>query len=162
MQEAKDNDQARARGRRAAATCPTSRRRSTSCSARPAPPRYVAILGYVAPDEASTRRSPSCARAIRDATRTTTTFGYGPRYLHSTGQLHKGGPPAGRFLQLLHDGHDDASPGRRYTSGTSSDAQALGDLQTLRGHGLPAERVRLEGDPAAGVREITKRSKEMR
>ena len=57
--------------------------------------------------------------AIRDATKATTTFGYGPRYLHSTGQLHKGGPPTGLFLQLVHDGDEDVEiPGAGYTFGT--------------------------------------------
>ena len=78
----------------------------------------------------STRRSPSCGRAIRAATGAATTFGYGPRFLHSTGQLHKGGPPTGRFLQLV-----DAArarrrdPGAGYSFGTLIAAQAAGDLR---------------------------------
>ena len=96
--------------------------------------------------------------AIRDATRCTTTFGYGPRFLHSTGQLHKGGPPTGRFLQLVHDGGDVIEiPEAGYSFATLKNAQATGDLQTLRAHGLPAERVRLEGDPVQGVRDLTER-----
>ena len=74
------------------------------------PPRYVAILGYVAPSEEFDEAVTELRAAIRDATKATTTFGYGPRYLHSTGQFHKGGPPSGLFLQLLHEsgrGHRD-------------------------------------------------------
>ena len=56
--------------------------------------------------------------AIRDATKATTTFGYGPRYLHSTGQFHKGGPKTGRFLVLVHDGPEDVEiPGRPFAFG---------------------------------------------
>jgi hypothetical protein len=95
---------------------------------------------------------------IRTLTGAATTFGYGPRLLHSTGQLHKGGPPTGRFLQLVSDPQRDAEiPGAGYSFGTLISAQAAGDLQTLRGHGLPAERVRLGGDPAAAVRALTDR-----
>ena len=77
----------------------------------------------------------------------TTTFGYGPRFLHSTGQFHKGGPPTGRFLQLLHDGPEDVQiPGRPFTFTTLKNAQAIGDFKTLRDLGLPAERLRLQGE----------------
>src|SRR5437879_7236337 len=89
---------------------------------------------------------------VRDAMHVATTFGYGPRFLHSTGQLHKGGPPNGVFLQLVHDGDEDVEiPDAGYSFGTLKNAQAVGDLQTLRDHGLPAERVRLEGDPVLAV-----------
>ena len=81
-----------------------------------------------------------------------TTFGYGPRFLHSTGQFHKGGPATGRFLQLVHDSDADAEvPGQPYSFRTLIDAQADGDLQTLRGHGLPAVRVRLPAGDLAGA-----------
>jgi len=90
--------------------------------------------------------------AIRAATRATTTFGYGPRFLHSTGQFHKGGPKVGRFLQLLHDEPADVEiPGRPYSFGTLEQAQAIGDVETLRELGLPAQRVRLEGADSVGA-----------
>jgi transaldolase/glucose-6-phosphate isomerase len=121
-----------------------------------APPHYVAIMGYVQPSEAFDRAIDELRTTIRDATKATTTFGYGPRFLHSTGQFHKGGPPVGIFLQLVHDGPDDAEiPRAGYTFGTLKNAQATGDLQTLRAHDLPAERVRLEGDPVAAVEQLT-------
>ena len=93
---------------------------------------------------------------------TTTTFGYGPRFLHSTGQFHKGGPRTGRFLQLLHDGPEDVEiPGAPYTFTTLKNAQAIGDFHTLRELGLPAERVRLQGDdPVGALRALTTRIKE--
>jgi hypothetical protein len=96
--------------------------------------------------------------AIRAATGVATTFGYGPRYLHSTGQLHKGGPGTGRFLQIVSKSERDAEiPGAGYSFGTLIAAQAAGDLETLRAHGLPAERVEADGDPAAAVRALTER-----
>jgi transaldolase/glucose-6-phosphate isomerase len=128
-----------------------------------APPHYVAIMGYVQPDERFDAAVDDLRIAIRDATRATTTFGYGPRFLHSTGQFHKGGPKEGIFLQLVHDGGEDIEiPRAGYTFGTLKNAQATGDLQTLRAHGLPAERVRLEGDPVAAVEQLTARIKGMR
>ena len=126
------------------------------------PPHYVAIMGYVQPSERFDAAVEALRVTIRDATKATTTFGYGPRFLHSTGQFHKGGPPTGLFLQLVHDGEDDMEiPGAGYTFGTLKNAQATGDLQTLRAHGLPAERVRLQGDPAEAVEQLTARIKGM-
>jgi transaldolase/glucose-6-phosphate isomerase len=126
------------------------------------PPHYVAIMGYVQPSERFDRAVDGLRTAIRDATKATTTFGYGPRFLHSTGQLHKGGPKTGVFLQLVHDGDEDVEiPGAGYTFGTLKNAQATGDLQTLRTHGLPAERIRLEGDPAEALEALTEKIKEM-
>jgi transaldolase/glucose-6-phosphate isomerase len=126
------------------------------------PPHYVAIMGYVQPSERFDQAVEALRVAIRDATKATTTFGYGPRFLHSTGQLHKGGPKTGIFLQLVHDGPDDVEiPGAGYTFGTLKNAQATGDLQTLRTHGLPAERIRLEGDAAEAVEALTEKIKEM-
>jgi glucose-6-phosphate isomerase len=130
--------------------------------ANAAPPNYVAIMGYVQPSDAFDEAVAELRSAIRDLTRCTTTFGYGPRFLHSTGQFHKGGPPTGLFLQLIHDSDDDLEiPGAGYTFGTLKNAQATGDLQTLRAHGLPAERVRLDGDAARGVRQLTERIREL-
>jgi hypothetical protein len=80
------------------------------------------------------------------------TFGWGPRFLHSTGQFHKGGPATGRFLQLVSDSDEDADvPGQPFSFRTLIGAQADGDLQTLRGHGLPAVRVRLPARDLAGA-----------
>jgi hypothetical protein len=120
---------------------------------------YVAILGFMAPSAAVDDAVTELRAAIRDATRATTTFGYGPRYLHSTGQLHKGGPAGGRYLVLVHDGPDDVEiPGRPFGFRVLKNAQALGDLQTLRSRGRVAEKLRLEGDDAAAaVRELTAR-----
>jgi hypothetical protein len=123
-----------------------------------APPHYVAIMGYLPPSDALDDAISELRSTIRAATGAAVTFGYGPRFLHSTGQLHKGGPPTGRFLQLVNDPQRDVEiPGASYSFATLIAAQAAGDLQTLRGHGLPAERVKLEGDPAAAVRSLSER-----
>ena len=80
-----------------------------------------------------------------------TTYGYGPRFLHSTGQFHKGGPAVGHFLQLVHDSDADADvPGDEFDFRTLISAQADGDLQTLRDHGLEAVRVRLNSGDLPG------------
>jgi transaldolase / glucose-6-phosphate isomerase len=127
-----------------------------------APPSYVAIMGYVQPTGEFDAAVSELRAAIRDATKQTTTFGYGPRFLHSTGQLHKGGPKEGRFLQLIHDGPRDVEiPGESYTFTTLKHAQADGDLATLRAHDLPAGRVTLQGsDAAAALRDLTTKIKE--
>jgi transaldolase/glucose-6-phosphate isomerase len=129
---------------------------------RARPPRYVAVMGYVQPSEELDAAIDELRATIRDATRATTTFGYGPRFLHSTGQYHKGGPANGLFLQLVHDGGEDVPvPDAGYTFDELKNAQATGDVLTLRDHGLPVERVRLEGDPVDAVRGLTAKVKEM-
>ncbi len=122
------------------------------------PPHYVAIMGYLPSSQELDAAVAELRSAVRAATGAATTFGYGPRFLHSTGQLHKGGPPTGRFLQLVNQPTGDLEiPGASYSFATLIAAQAAGDLQTLRGHELPAERVVLEGEPAAAVRVLTER-----
>jgi transaldolase/glucose-6-phosphate isomerase len=127
------------------------------------PPSYVAIMGYVQPSAEFDAAVAELRVAVRDATKATTTFGYGPRFLHSTGQFHKGGPKTGRFLQLLHDGPEDVEiPGKQFGFTTLKNAQAIGDLETLRALERRAARVRLRGgDPASALRALTSRIKEM-
>jgi glucose-6-phosphate isomerase len=119
---------------------------------RLAPNGYACLQAYVAP---SAERDAAMARLrarLRDATKRATTAGYGPRFLHSTGQLHKGGPPTGWFLQLTADHPVDRPiPGKPYTFGQLIDAQALGDLTVLVAHDLPVLRVHLGPDPDAGL-----------
>ncbi len=123
-----------------------------------APPHYVAVMGYLAPSAEVDGAVGELRRAIRDKTGAAVTFGYGPRFLHSTGQLHKGGPPNGRFLQLVDKPNTDEDiPGSDYSFATLIAAQSAGDLQTLRAHDLLAERILLEGDPVAAVRTLARR-----
>ncbi|HEY2161136.1 MAG TPA: hypothetical protein VGH24_07520 [Solirubrobacteraceae bacterium] len=126
------------------------------------PPHYVAVLGYLPYSEQTDQAIAELRTAIRAATGVAVTFGYGPRFQHSTGQEHKGGAPNGRFLQLVNDPVSDIEiPGESYSFAKLIAAQSAGDLQTLRGHGLPAERVKLDGDPAEAIRALTKRISEL-
>ena len=119
------------------------------------PPQYVAILGYVTPSDEFDAAVDELRVKIRERTKATTTFGYGPRYLHSTGQYHKGGPPNGVFLQLYARGEEDVEiPEAGYSFEHLKNAQALGDAQTLQEHGLPVVRIELEGDPPNAVRRL--------
>jgi hypothetical protein len=90
-----------------------------------------------------------------------TTFGYGPRYLHSTGQLHKGGPNRGVFVQITADQRKDLDiPGQPYSFGTLVRAQALGDMESLLKHRRRVVRLHIRGDHAAGVEHIREAIKE--
>ncbi len=110
------------------------------------PGDYVAITAFVDPGRHDLLRGLVAARmAIRDRFHVATTLGIGPRFLHSTGQLHKGGPPTGVFLQVVgEDPTDVAIPGRDLTFSTLKQAQADGDLTALRDRGLRAGRVALD------------------
>lgn len=119
------------------------------------PPSYLAIQAYLPPSPALDGAIADLRAEIRDRTMMATTFGYGPRYLHSTGQLHKGGPPVGRFLQLVAEHEADIPvPGEPYTFGALERAQADGDLLVLREQGLPVERIVVRGDPVEAVRRL--------
>jgi transaldolase / glucose-6-phosphate isomerase len=115
------------------------------------PPAYLAIMGYLPYSEEVEAAITRLREKVIAAHHVATTYGYGPRFLHSTGQFHKGGPAVGRFLQLVHDGDADADiPGDEFDFRTLISAQADGDLQTLRDHGLEAVRVRLDSRDLPG------------
>lgn len=109
-----------------------------------APPRYVAIQAFL-PRNGETRERLHVVRMrLRDAFRVAVTVGFGPRYLHSTGQLHKGGPPTGLFLQVVEPTVRDVEiPGAAFTFGELLAAQAAGDLEALRARGRSVARVTL-------------------
>jgi glucose-6-phosphate isomerase len=114
---------------------------------------YVALLAYLAPDAARDAELAAMRAAIRDALGTATTAGYGPRYLHSTGQLHKGGPPTGAFLALEDEGGPVLKvPDEDYDFGMLKLAQELGDLIALERRGRRVLRVRLGPGGLAEVR----------
>jgi transaldolase/glucose-6-phosphate isomerase len=116
------------------------------------PGNYVALQAYLteAPEVDSALQG--LRILLRDRLRLATTVGYGPRFLHSTGQYHKGGPDSGLFLQLTCEDVEDAPvPGRRYTFGLLKKAQALGDLEALRKHHRRALRVDLGKDVLRGL-----------
>jgi transaldolase / glucose-6-phosphate isomerase len=106
------------------------------------PGAYVAIMAYVDPFSADEARYGRVRARLRDRLGVATTFGYGPRFLHSTGQLHKGGPQTGVFVQVVDpDAGDLPIPGRPFGFGTLIAAQSLGDLQALRGRDRPVARL---------------------
>lgn len=116
---------------------------------------YHAVQAYLAPTVARTDALRAVQAHLRDGTHRATTLGYGPRFLHSTGQLHKGGTPSGCFLQLVASHPQDLPiPGRDETFGVLIDAQALGDRVSLASHGLPCLRVHLSDDPDTGLAEL--------
>ena len=116
------------------------------------PGDYVAIQAYLPPQSRTWRQLQEIRAVVRDRTRVATTLGYGPRFLHSTGQHHKGGPGTGLFLQLTcEDRTDVVIPGEPYTFGVLKRAQALGDLQALRDHDRRVFHVSMGEDVAAGL-----------
>ncbi|MDE3162292.1 MAG: transaldolase, partial [Acidobacteriota bacterium] len=93
---------------------------------------------------------------IRDTRKVATCLGFGPRFLHSTGQDYKGGPNTGVFLQITADhAIDVAIPGQKYSFGIVIDAQAAGDLAVLESRGRRALRVHLGADIAAGLKTLS-------
>jgi glucose-6-phosphate isomerase len=119
--------------------------------AKAEPPKYIAILGFVTPSDEYDEAVTELRTKLRERTRCTTTFGYGPRYLHSTGQYHKGGPADGVFVQILGSGDVDLEiPGRPFTFGQLIAAQAAGDAAVLVAHGRPVVTLTLT-DPQTDV-----------
>jgi hypothetical protein len=120
--------------------------------ARRRPNAYLCLQAFIAPTPARDEAMARIRALLRARTGCATTAGYGPRFLHSTGQLHKGGAPIGWFLQLTADHPVDREiPGWPYTFGQLIDAQAVGDFGAIEGHDLPILRVHLGADPDAGL-----------
>ncbi len=117
---------------------------------------YVAMLAYTTPSAAVESAIRQLRSRLMARFHVTTTFGYGPRYLHSTGQLHKGGPNTGVFLELVDRMSPDLPiPNKPFSFGTLAKAQAAGDVESLRAHDRHAVRVQLGPDPAATIRALT-------
>ncbi len=110
---------------------------------------YLAIMAYL--DRHADASAADLRPLLAGHTDRPVTFGWGPRFLHSTGQFHKGGPPVGTFLQITGVVTEDLDiPGRQFTFGGLQAAQAAGDLQALAGRDLPAFRLHLT-DRAEGL-----------
>ncbi len=115
---------------------------------------YVAVMAYL--DRLEDASLAQCRRAIALRTERPTTFGWGPRFLHSTGQFHKGGPAVGVYLQITTVPHEDLSiPGREFTFGDFIAAQAGGDAAVLADHGRPVLQLHLT-DHDAGLAQVEK------
>jgi glucose-6-phosphate isomerase len=115
------------------------------------PGGYVALLAFLHDSPLVRARLRRLRHAVREATNLATTLGYGPRYLHATGQLHKGGPRTGIFLQLLADEGDFPLPGERFGFRALQRAQALGDYRVLERRGRSVLQLDLGPDPAAAL-----------
>ncbi|MFQ5947952.1 MAG: phosphoheptose isomerase, partial [Acidimicrobiia bacterium] len=119
------------------------------------PGDYGALQAYLAPTAETTQVLQRIRLGLRDRLRVATTLGYGPRFLHSTGQLHKGGPPTGLFLQLVDEPARDLDvPETDYSFGKLIEAQALGDFQALQQRERRVLRVRLGSDVVAGLGQL--------
>jgi transaldolase/glucose-6-phosphate isomerase len=163
VQESKDNTKKvlaeyKAKGKLPKAdSTPAARSRAglKALLANAKPGAYFAIMAYTTRTPASSTAIAAMRTAVRDNKKLATTAGYGPRFLHSTGQLHKGGPKTGLFLQIVQDDTKDvAIPGQPFSFSVLKQAQSLGDLQSLSSRRLPVLRVTLGRDPAAGWRAL--------
>jgi hypothetical protein len=120
------------------------------CSVQPHD--YVCLQAYVAPSAIVWTELDALRRAVRGRLGVAATAGYGPRFLHSTGQYHKGGPDTGVYVQLIsRDLRDARIPGQLYPFSVLKRAQADGDLESLRSRGRRVLRIELGDDPAGGL-----------
>ncbi|MBI5560283.1 MAG: glucose-6-phosphate isomerase [Deltaproteobacteria bacterium] len=122
---------------------------------------YIAVLSYLDPEDGFFSGALTSMRVfLRDRTKAATQFGYGPRYLHSTGQLHKGGPRNGLFIIIAHgmgEGEEDVRiPARRYSFGELLFSQALGDMEALDGKGRPVVLFNLGNASRRCLKEVFK------
>ena len=123
--------------------------------AQAAPGDYLAIQAYLTPTSEAWRILQEIRVALRDRLRIATTVGWGPRYLHSTGQLHKGGPTGGLFIQITGEDREDlAIPGAGYGFSALKAAQALGDLQSLRDGARRVIRLHLTGKQSQALPQL--------
>ena len=119
------------------------------------PDDYAAFMAYIEETPAHQDILQEIRQVLEERLHLTTTLGYGPRFLHSTGQFHKGGPNTGLFIQLTARPEPDLPiPGEAYTFGTFIRAQALGDLQALQKHGRRVLRIDLGKDVEAGLKAL--------
>ena len=124
---------------------------------------YVSLQAYLEPTAAADAALEQLRVLLRQKTRLATTAGYGPRFLHSTGQLHKGGPNTGLFLQLVDQPSADVPvPETNYTFGQLIKAQAQGDWQALTQRGRRVIRVQLGSDAEGGLRQLLEAARELR
>ncbi|PJF27798.1 MAG: transaldolase, partial [Phototrophicales bacterium] len=113
---------------------------------------YFGILAYLPYTPKIHEKLERVRRRLRHATRRAVTLGYGPRYLHSTGQLHKGGANNGVFILITADHSMDVEiPNMPYTFGILNDAQAVGDMEALEAHHRRVIRLHIKGDVLAGI-----------
>jgi hypothetical protein len=116
---------------------------------------YLSIQAYLPYDEAIEASLQDLRGAVRDAYKIATAVGYGPRFLHSTGQLHKGGPNTGIFVQVVGEIETDVPiPGSPYSFGVLNAAQAVGDFRALEAHGRRVVRLDVGRDPIGALTQL--------
>ncbi len=121
------------------------------------PGDYLALLAYLPSSAEVSVQLQALRSLIRDRLKIATTVGYGPRYLHSTGQLHKGGPGTGLFILITGDDREDlAIPGEPYSFGALKNAQALGDFQALKGRGRRVIRLHVDDKASEILEHLTR------
>jgi len=119
------------------------------------PEGYIAVMAYVNRNADSINALDKFRNKLSLKYHVPVTVGFGPRFLHSTGQLHKGGPPNGTFIQFTDTPKEDiAIPGKPFTFGTLIRAQAIGDFETLKKHERPVVSYSLGSDPIAKLAEL--------
>ena len=119
------------------------------------PDDYFAVLAYVEMNDEHEQLLQTARHQVREAKRAATCLGFGPRFLHSTGQAYKGGPNSGVFLQVTcDDAHDLPVPNQKYTFGIVKAAQARGDFEVLAERGRRALRVHLGADVRQGLQAL--------
>jgi glucose-6-phosphate isomerase/transaldolase/glucose-6-phosphate isomerase len=125
----------------------------TDLLAKAGPGRYLAILAYMKPSAQADAAIAALRKSLLAKYRLATTAGYGPRYLHSTGQLHKGGASTGLFLELVETMKPDVPiPNARYTFGILAKAQAVGDVLSLQAHNRPVLQISLGRQALSTIR----------
>lgn len=125
------------------------------------PGAYLAIQAFIEPTIRAVGALQDLRHHLRGRFRLATTLGFGPRFLHSSGQLHKGGPDTGLFLQIVDEPRPDLPvPGATYTFGQLISAQADGDLRALAARGRRVIRVQLGGDPDGGLAALAEAARE--
>jgi transaldolase / glucose-6-phosphate isomerase len=121
------------------------------------PGDYIAFLNYTEETPEIERRLQQIRTHLRDTTHCATTVGYGPRFLHSTGQLHKGGPNSGVFFQIgAKDRTDFPIPGEAYSFSVLKEAQALGDFRALKARDRRVVKIDLGDDPLSGLERLAR------
>ncbi len=116
---------------------------------------YFAVLGYITMNAQNEAALQAIRHSVRDKKKVATVLGFGPRFLHSTGQAYKGGPNSGVFLQITCDDANDLPvPEQKYTFGVVKAAQARGDFAVLAERGRRALRVHLGKDVKAGLAKL--------
>jgi glucose-6-phosphate isomerase len=132
----------------------TEREWAATCLGLIGPGDYFALLAWMHRTPARAESLDRIRAAVHRSTRAATTLGYGPRYLHSTGQLHKGGDEHGVFLQITADEGDEPIPGETHGFRVLHAAQAAGDYDVLTARGRRVLRVHISGDPEAGLERL--------